>query len=97
MNAGYIVCRDRMPLTASHIHVTLDHARAEAERLCRKEQAKFLILAVIGEITIAETPVTWKWATDPATTTTTTPCPGSGSGWCPCPPDTDPEDGDPTP
>ena len=86
MNVGYIVCRDRMPLTASHFHDNLPHARAEAERLCRKEQAKFLVFALIGEIAIAEAPAT----------TTTCPGAGSGSGWCPCPPD--PEDGaDPTP
>ena len=44
----------------------------EAERLCRKEQARFLVFALVGEITIAEAPVTWKWATEPASTTTGT-------------------------
>ncbi|KKU46095.1 MAG: hypothetical protein UX65_C0010G0026, partial [Parcubacteria group bacterium GW2011_GWB1_46_8] len=33
----------------SYFHPTLDRARAEAERLCRKEGAEFLVLEVVGK------------------------------------------------
>ena len=55
---GYIVCRNRMPLS---YHERLDWALAEAERLCRKERETFILFVAAGEVRLAEAPVVWKW------------------------------------
>jgi len=61
---GFIVCRDRHPFSASHIHDTLKQAQVEAERLCRKEQDTFLVFVLCGEARLAQAPVTWTWASN---------------------------------
>lgn len=42
------------------LHVTLKDAKAEAERLCRKERACFLVFKLECRCYLEETPVTWK-------------------------------------
>lgn len=63
MDASFIVCRDRLPLTASRVHDTLDAATTEAARLCRKEGATFCVFALVGEVRPAVAPVVWEWKT----------------------------------
>lgn len=63
---GFIVCRDRHPFSASHIHDTLKQAQVEAERLCRKEQDTFLVFAFLGEVRLAQAPIAWEWASNNA-------------------------------
>lgn len=41
-------------------HDTLEEAKAETERLCRKERTTFLVLKVVGECHVEETPVKWE-------------------------------------
>lgn len=62
MDASFIVCRDRLPLTASRVHDTVAAAQVEAERLCRKEGATFLVFALLGEV--RPVPVAWDWGTN---------------------------------
>ena len=42
----------------SYFHPTLDRARAEAERLCRKEGCEFMVLEVVGKC--GPGPVRWE-------------------------------------
>jgi len=48
--------------TFSTFHSTLEEAKAEAERLCRKEGVPFLVLQVISKISLfkPEPPVEWE-------------------------------------
>lgn len=58
----YIVTRDTGSLYASVRHPSAKEAMTEAERLARKEQASFLVWALVGECTVAPAPVAWKLA-----------------------------------
>ena len=42
------------------LHETLKEAKQEAERLCRKENAVFYVIELVGKCYREETPVTWK-------------------------------------
>ncbi len=41
-------------------HDTLDLARYEAERLCKKEQKEFIILKEVAKVKLQTTPVVWE-------------------------------------
>jgi hypothetical protein len=41
-------------------HDSLETAKAEAERLCRKERARFIVLKVVAMCDIGEMPVKWE-------------------------------------
>lgn len=62
----YIVCRNAHPFRAARVHETLDAAETEAERLCRKEMDIFLVFQLIGEVTLADVPLTWPIQETPA-------------------------------
>ena len=45
-------------------HDTLKEAKAEAERLCRKERTSFHVLKLVETCSVEEIPVKWKVADD---------------------------------
>lgn len=44
----------------NHLHPTLEEAKTEAERLCRKEKATFYVVELLEKCFTNETPVTWE-------------------------------------
>lgn len=56
MNVFWMVLKENSNYTAKR-HETFDEAKAEAKKLCKKENTKFLILRAIGEFTPEINPV----------------------------------------
>ena len=42
------------------MHETLEEARAEAERLAKREQATFYVFEMLGWVRVAPSPVVWE-------------------------------------
>lgn len=59
METFYIVLRNKHETYVSKRHASLDEARAEAERLCRKEADVFYVMAVAGCAQPSYPPVEW--------------------------------------
>lgn len=59
----YLIFRDGRNYTANHLHEDREEARIEAERLCRKEEKRFLIAKIIGQVETEkiESPIKWEW------------------------------------
>ena len=57
----YAIVRDEPCKTFYRFHTSLDEAMIELERLCRKEKASFILLKVVGVMSIANPipPVKW--------------------------------------
>ena len=55
----WMVIGDRKQSAVQHRHETLESARIEAERLCRKENMTFFVLEAVQYVTTADVPVTW--------------------------------------
>lgn len=72
----YIVCRNAHPFRAARIHDTLDEAKIEAERLCRKELDIFLVFQLVGEVALADPPLVWTMQEIPASQSPT------ATGYC---------------
>lgn len=61
MDVFWIVLRDKQGGTyISKRHESMEAARTEAERLCRKEGGRFYVMAVCGFYEPQETPVVWR-------------------------------------
>lgn len=56
----YAVVREEHYMNFRTWHETYEEAEQEAERLCRKENVPFFILAAIGHCHIEEVPVKWE-------------------------------------
>lgn len=57
----WIIVREGAQTSAQHKrHFSEESARNEAERLAKKEQAKFYVLALVGSVAPLEIPVAWK-------------------------------------
>ena len=59
MENFWIVIRDKPETYVSKRHYSLAEARAEAERLCRKEAVRFYVLRVVGCAEPMRPPVQW--------------------------------------
>jgi len=46
----YIICRDKLPTQVTVTHGSLDAAKAEAERLARKQNDRFMVFELIGVV-----------------------------------------------
>jgi len=57
----YIICRDKLPTQVTVTHGSLDAAKAEAERLARKQNDRFMVFELIGVVGPAQPPVAWMW------------------------------------
>jgi len=55
----YAVVREEHYMNFKKWHETYQEAEQEAERLCRKENVPFFILATMGRCHIEEVPVKW--------------------------------------
>ena len=55
----WVVIRDKPESYVSKRHTSREAANAEAERLCRKEQATFFVLEMMAYIEPREVPVIW--------------------------------------
>ncbi len=60
MDKFWIVMRDKSETYVVKRHVTEEEAKAEAERLCRKENARFFILEVTAYVEPKDMPVAWQ-------------------------------------
>ena len=59
MEKFWVVLRDKAETYVHKRHSSLEEARAEAERLTRKENARFYVLAVVGFTESYNPPVAW--------------------------------------
>jgi len=59
MEKFWVVLRDKAETYVHKRHSSLEEARAEAERLCRKENARFYVLAVVGLAQPCSQPIEW--------------------------------------
>jgi len=57
----YIICRDKLPTQVTVTHGSLDAAKAEAERLARKQNDRFMVFELIGVVGPAQPPLAWTW------------------------------------
>lgn len=55
----WIVLRDKSETYVTKRYASLEEARAEAERLCKRESARFYVLHVVGCAEPKEPPVQW--------------------------------------
>lgn len=60
MKYAIVAEKDRTLFQFRVFHETLEEAKTEAERLCRKEECKFMVLAVVAECEMQECPVVWR-------------------------------------
>ena len=61
LQAQYIICRDKLPTQVTVTHGSLDAAKAEAERLARKQNDRFMVFELIGVVGPTQPPVAWTW------------------------------------
>ena len=59
MEKFWVVIRDRTETYISKRHASEDEAKAEAERLCKKENARFIVLKVSAYVEPQEPPIVW--------------------------------------
>jgi len=59
MNKFYVVMRDKVETHICKRHANLEDARAEAERLSRKEKAIFFVLEMVGYAEPQDPPIMW--------------------------------------
>jgi hypothetical protein len=57
----YIICRDKLPTQVTVTHGSLDAAKAEAERLARKQNDRFMVFELIGVVGPMQPPLAWTW------------------------------------
>lgn len=62
----YIICRDKLPTQVTVTHGSLDAAKAEAERLARKQNDRFMVFELIGVVGPAQPPLAWTWRREAA-------------------------------
>ena len=55
----YAVVRQANIFEFTKFHESLEEARTEAERLARKEKARFFVLKMVGYVDRKEVPVEW--------------------------------------
>lgn len=60
MEERYAVVRENVEFRFTKWHDTLEQAKAEAERLCRKERSVFVVLKMVACCSVEEIPVTWR-------------------------------------
>ncbi len=65
METAFIVVRIGATTNVTKIHPTMESAKAEAERLCRKERAEFAIFRAIAYVKPSDIPVKWEEISDP--------------------------------
>ena len=63
----YIICRDKLPTQVTVTHGSLDAAKAEAERLARKQNDRFMVFELIGVVGPTQPPVAWTWQREATT------------------------------
>ena len=63
----YIICRDKLPTQVTVTHGSLDAAKAEAERLARKQSDRFMVFELIGVVAPAQPPLAWTWRRETTT------------------------------
>ena len=61
----YVICRDKLPTQVTMTHFGLDAAKAEAERLARKEKDTFFVFELVGVVRVEDPPVQWTWKQQP--------------------------------
>jgi hypothetical protein len=64
MNLQYAIIRDDGPFQFyPHMHDSFESAKAEAERLCKKEKKSFVVFSVsrIGKCSVKEIPIEWEF------------------------------------
>ena len=60
MEKFWVVMRDKCESYVSKRHAGEAEAKAEAERLCKKENARFIVLEVSAYVEPQEPPVVWR-------------------------------------
>ena len=60
MNKFWIVMKEGLGSRVTCMHPTIQDAETEASRLCRKENAVFVVLEAVEFVSPAEVPVTWE-------------------------------------
>ena len=63
----YIICRDKLPTQVTVTHGSLDAAKAEAERLARKQNDRFMVFELIGVVGPTQPPLAWTWRREATT------------------------------
>lgn len=59
MEKFWIVIKDIKETYTSKRHPSEEEAKAEAERLCKKENARFFVLEMVAYVEPQEPPVIW--------------------------------------